>query len=209
MHRTARPARLSAAPRIALLAAVLVVALLGAGCATTVTGRAAPTGASSGSSTAPTTTAATTDAVTWVDNVCGALLPFVTAASTEPKINPSDPAAAIRGLSTYLGTAVSTLDKALSGLRDAGPSPVKGGDEVVTTLSTALTKFRTTFQNAKTKIDAVDPNDPAEIATALPEAIAPLQELSSLGNPTADLKSSPELDRAAKQAPNCKALDRS
>lgn len=204
MHRTARPAPLRAAPRVALLGAVLVAALLGAGCATTVTGRAAPAGAAS----APTA-AATTDPVAWVDSVCGSLLPFVRAASTEPKINPSDPGAALRGLSAYLGTAVSTLDTALSGLRAAGPSPVAGGDEVVTTLSAALTKFRTTFQTAKTKIDAVDPNNPSEVATALPEAIAPLQELSSLRDPTADLKSSPELDRAAQQAANCKALDRS
>lgn len=192
MHRTLRPA---------LLAAV-AAALLTTGCATTVTG----TPASAGASSPAGTTATQTDPVAWVNGVCGSLLPFVKAASVPPNVDPSDPKAAVKGLSDYLGQTVTSLDTALNGLKAAGPSPVAGGDEVVTTLTTALTKFRTSFQNAKTKIDAVDPNNLTEVATALPDALAPLQELSDLKDPTADLKSSPQLDAAAKQAPNCKVL---
>jgi hypothetical protein len=192
MHRTLRPA----------LVAGVTAALLTAGCATTVTGAPAPAGASS-----PAGTAATQgDPVAWVNGVCGSLVPFVKAASVPPNVNPSDPKAAITGLGDYLGQAVTSLDTALNGLKSAGPSPVAGGDEVVTTLTTALTKFRSSFQDAKTKIDAVDPNNLTEVATALPEALAPLQELSDLKDPTADLKSSPELEAAAKKAPNCQVL---
>jgi hypothetical protein len=189
MHRTLSPA---------LLAAV-TAALLTTGCAaTTVNGAPAPVGASAG--------ATQTDPVAWVNGVCGSLLPFVTAVSVPPNVNSSDPKATVTGLSDYFGQAVTGLDTALNDLKAAGPSPVAGGDEVVTTVTSALTKVRTSFQNAKTKIDAVDPNNLAEVATALPEALAPLQELSDLKDPSADLKSSPQLEAAAKQAPNCKAL---
>ncbi len=196
MHRTLRPA----------LLAITATALLTTGCASTVTGTAEPVGAAAPLSAAAPPPATQTDAVAWVDGVCGSLLPFVKAASTEPAIDPSDPKAAIKGLSTYLGKAVSTLDTALTGLKKAGPAPVDGGDQVVATLTGALTKFRTSFQDAKTKIDAVDPTDLAQVASALPAAVQPLQELSNLPDPTADLKSTPELDRAAQKAPNCKSL---
>lgn len=197
MHRTLRPA---------LLGTAVAAALLTAGCATTVSGTAAPVGASAPAP--PAAAVAQTDPVKWVDGVCGSLLPFVKAASTAPAIDPSDPKAALTGLSSYLGKAVTTLDTALTGLKTAGPSPVNGGDQVVTALTSALTKFRSSFQESKTKIDAVDPKDLSQVATALPAALAPLQEISNLKDPTAELKSSPELDKAAKQAPNCKALDR-
>jgi hypothetical protein len=196
MHRTLRPA---------LLGTVVAAALFTTGCAaTTVTGTPAPAGAGSAAAAVP----AESDPVAWVNGVCGSLLPFVKAAATEPTIDPSNPKAAIKGLSTYLGKAVSTLDTGLAGLKAAGPSPVEGGDQVVTALTSALTKFQKSFKDAKTKIDAVDPTDLSQVATTLPAALAPLQELSSLPDPTADLKSSPALDKAAQQAPNCKALSR-
>ena len=191
-------------PRIVLLGAVVAASLL-TGCATTVTGNAAPVGASAPLATG-SAPAATADPVAWVDRVCGSLLPFIKIGATPPAINSSDPKAAIKGLSGYLGKAVSALDEALAGLKQAGPSPVKGGDEGVTALTGALTTFRKSFQDAKTKLDAVDPNDLGQLATALPAALEPLQSLSDLPDPTADLKGSPELDAAAKKAPNCKAL---
>ena len=46
----------------------------------------------------------------------------------------------------------------------------------------------------------------SELVTALPQAVAPLQELSKLQDPTTDLQSSPELEAAAAKAPNCQTL---
>ncbi len=192
-------------PRNTLLGAALAAALLTTGCASTITGTAGPVGASSPLATG-TAPAATTDPVAWVDRVCGSLLPFVKIGASPPDINSSDPKAAITGLSSYLGKAVTALDGALAGLKQAGPAPIKGGDEGVTALTGALTTYRKSFQDAKTQLDAVDPNDVSQLATALPAALEPLQSLSDLPDPTSDLKGSPELDAAAKQAPNCKAL---
>lgn len=200
MPRTFRPT---------FFVAVAAALLLAAGCTTTVTGTPAPTGGSSssggGSSAAPPTTTRTADAVGWVDDVCGALLDFTTAATVQPNIDTADPASALQGLSDYLGNAIAAVDKALTGLDAVGPSPVAGGDEVVRRLTSTLSTFKTSFENAKTEVDNADPNDPASLV-ALPDALAPLEQLANLPNPLADVQSSPELDRAAAQAPNCQKI---
>jgi hypothetical protein len=195
--------------RSLLLAVATAVAMALTGCSSTVTGSPAPTGGSAALATsAPADAATTSDPVAWTDKVCGSLLPFVKAASTEPQFNQSDPGDAVKALSTYLGGAVSSIDQALTGLDAAGPAPVADGDAIVSKLKQTLTTVRTSFNQAKTAIDKVDPNNVAEIATALPEALAPLQSLSSLQDPTTDLKSNPELEAAAAKAPNCQEINK-
>jgi hypothetical protein len=189
-------------PRTALLVAGTVPALLLMGCSTAVTGTPAPAGATASA----TPGAAPADAVTWIDGVCGSLQPMLKALSSAPKGDSSDPQATVKGLRGYFGNAVTSLDTALDGLKAAAPSPVDGGDQFVTSLTGTLTKLRSSFQDAKTRIDAVDPSDVTQLATALPAALAPLQDLQNLPDPTADLKNTPELDQAAQLAPNCKAL---
>ncbi|OJY37726.1 hypothetical protein [Pseudonocardia sp. 73-21] len=188
--------------RTALIAAGAATAMLVTGCSTTVTGSPAAVGASSAAPSAP----ATGDPVAWINGVCGSLLGFVRTVSAPPAIDSSSPQKAVTGLSTYLGTAVTAIDKATTDIKGAGPSPVEGGDKAVTTITDALGKARTSFQSAKTKIDAVNTSDLSQVATALPEALAPLQDLSTLTNTSTDLQSTPELDKAAQQAPNCRAL---
>lgn len=188
--------------RTALIALGAATAMLVTGCSTTVTGSPAAVGASSAAPSAP----ATGDPVAWINGVCGSLLGFVRTVSAPPAIDSSSPQKAVTGLSTYLGTAVTAIDKATTDIKGAGPSPVEGGDKAVTTITDALGKARTSFQSAKTKIDAVNTSDLSQVATALPEALAPLQDLSTLTNTSTDLQSTPELDKAAQQAPNCQAL---
>lgn len=204
MHRTTRTALLLA-----------VLGALGAGCSTTVTGAASPQPGAVAPPTSPSAAAPTTPAqlngpraetVAWVDDVCGSLLPLAEAAAVQPPIDPTDTDAAVRGLSDYLGTLTDTTDTSLSQLEDAGPSPVDGGDEVVERLSGALTIFRDKFATAKADVDAVDTSNQAEVLEALPAAIAPLEELATFPNPTEGLQSSPELDAAAAEAPNCRSL---
>jgi|GEM_PF-1887697 len=208
MPRTTRSAVL-----VPLTVTAAVTVLLTAGCTTTVAGTAAPRAAeldaprsSAASPRAQPGRPASSEAVTWVNDICGALLPFVATASTDPEIDPTDTEAAIESLSEYLGDAVSSLDGALSGMDAAGASPVEGGDEIVDRLGEALTTFRDSFANAKVDVDAVDSSDPQQLLEALPAAVAPLQELSSFPDPTVDLRNNAELDAAAQQAPSCREL---
>lgn len=205
MHRTTSTA---------FVAFSLAAVLLGAACTSTVSGTAAaPAGVSASSETtsaaATTSASATKDTVEWVNDVCGALLPFIEAASTQPDIDPSDPVATVEATSAFLGDVVASLDEAVAGLKAAGPSPAVGGDKLVSRLTGALKTFRDSFADAKKKIDAIDASDPQQLATDLPEAVAGLAGLEDFPDPTADLKSNPELDRAAQKAPNCQALPQS
>jgi hypothetical protein len=189
-----------AVPRHVLLLTVLAPLLLALGCTTTISGSANPAG-----STQATTT--TTDSVQWVDGVCGALLPFVRTAGTPPQLTAAaDPAALTQSISGYLAQGSGAADSAISGIARVGPSPVPGGDEVVTRLTETLTKFRTSFQMAKAQVDAVDTTDQQSLITELPKAVAPLEELTNMPDPTVDLQTNPELARAGAQAPNCQQI---
>jgi hypothetical protein len=194
---------MSRSPRPVLLLAVLAALLLGAGCTTAVPGTAGPdTGAQGAAGT-------TEDPVAWTDRVCGALLPFVRTAAVPPSLDSAaDPAALISVLSDYLGQASATAGTAATELRAVGPSPVEGGDELVSGLTQTVTTTQTSFQDAKAKIDALDPNDPQALLTTLPAAVAPLEQLANLPDPTAGLQNNAELDSAAQQAPNCQEVER-
>ncbi|WP_219414876.1 hypothetical protein [Pseudonocardia nigra] len=184
-----------------LLLSVLAALALSTGCTTTVAGTPSSAGAGAGAPAAG-------DPVAWVDQVCGALLPVIRTGANPPQLDRAvDPAELVGTLSEYLGEAEASADSAITGMAQVGPSPVAGGDEIVTELSGALTTFRTSFQEARTQLDAIDTSDPDALATGLPAAIAPLQELATLPDPTADLQNTAELDRASREAPNCQEIE--
>jgi hypothetical protein len=188
-----------------LILAVVAAAVVLSGCSATVSGSASPTGAATGGGTV----AATTDPVAWVDKVCGSLLPLQQSLSNEPQFDQNDPAAGVKALSDFLGRGEAAVDQALSGLDEAGPSPVPNGDASVARVKTALTTVRSSFDQVKTTLDKIDPNNTTDLITALPQAVAPLAQLSKLQDPTTDLQSSPELKAAAAKAPNCQTLEKS
>ncbi|MHA6792184.1 hypothetical protein ACVGVM_01475 [Pseudonocardia bannensis] len=146
--------------------------------------------------------AAQGDAVQWTDDVCGAVLQFTEAASTQPSLDAADPAGALRSFSTYLGSTGAAVQGSIDALGRVGPSPVAGGDAVVADLTETLTRFKSSFESARTQIDAADSADPQ----ALSAAFAPLQELENLPSPATGLEANPELNSAAEQAPNCQKV---
>jgi hypothetical protein len=184
-------------PPTLVLPAVAVLVLSG-GCTTTVPGAAsADTAAAQG----------TGDAVAWVDQICGSLLPFVRAAGTppEPSVSP-DPATLVRNITNYLSETEETAGSAISGMDAAGPSPVAGGDEIVDGLSSTLETMQTSFRDARTRIERVDVNDRQALLREVPAAIGSLEQLATMPNPMADLKGSPELERATQEAAGCQQV---
>jgi hypothetical protein len=200
MHHTARTALVSTA---------VATVLLGAGCSSVLPGVPAPEPVGSSNSAAATGSAPVeTDGVAWMDKICGAMLPAVQVRATAPTLGGNgDPQSRLAGLSQYLDKASTAVDGAITGMAAAGPSPIEGGDQAVTALTTTLTSFRDSAREAKTKIDAVDTSDPQALRTDLPAAIAPLAELASLPNPAAQLDSNPALEAAAKAAPQCQQVE--
>ena len=146
------------------------------------------------------------EAVAWTDQVCGALSGFTKAATTSPQINRADPVAAVQELDRYLGATSDELQRSLTALDAVGPSPVDGGDTYVGRLEDALRGIRSGFDAARTQLAAVNVSDPAQLATAVPAALAPLQELRNLPAPTEGMRASEELGAASERADTCRQL---
>jgi hypothetical protein len=146
------------------------------------------------------------EAVAWTNQVCGALSDFTRAATTSPHVDQADPLAAVQELDRYLGATSDALQRSLSELDSVGPSPVDGGDAYVGRLDEALRGIRTGFDSARTQLAAVDVSDPAQLATAVPVALAPLQELRNLPAPTEGTQTSEGLGAASERAENCREV---
>ncbi|MDN5920512.1 MAG: hypothetical protein L0I76_36350 [Pseudonocardia sp.] len=140
----------------------------------------------------------------WTDQMCGAVLPFVRTATTPPPPG-ADPAATSRGISDYLGRSTTALDGTLETLQRLGAAPVDDGEAVGTRLRDSLTEIRTAFATAKTRVDALDTNDPAALQQELTEALAPVSRLQT-DSALAGLTSDPELSTASQSSANCGQL---
>jgi hypothetical protein len=145
-------------------------------------------------------------AVAWTDEVCGALTGFIKAVTDRPDVDPSDAVGAVRDVSGYLGSTTQQLQESLTALAAVGPSPVEGGDAYVARLRTALGGVLAGFEAAQTQLAAVDTSRPEAVATAVPAAVAPLQQLQNLPDPTEGLNADDEFRAAAEEAPGCRAL---
>jgi hypothetical protein len=146
------------------------------------------------------------EAVAWTNQVCEALAGFTRAATTSLQIDRADPVAAVQELDRYLGATSDELQRSLTALDAVGPSPVDGGDAYVGRLEEALHGIRTGFDSARTQLAAVDVSDPAQLATAVPAALAPLQDLRNLPAPTEGMRAGGGLGAASEQAENCRRL---
>jgi hypothetical protein len=186
-----------------VLSAAFAVAALGSGCSTTVVGTAAAEGGAAAA--AP----ATGDAVAWVDQVCGSLRPFILTTGSPP--NPreaTDPESLVANLSGFLKEAQDAAGAAIDGITDAGPAPVAGGDEIAGHLKSTLSTIQTTYRDAQERVDGVDVDDRAAVLREVPAAVQQLEQLSEIPNPIAGMQGSPELDAAAREAPNCLQIER-
>ena len=189
--------------RTALLTALAAAALALTGCSTSVTG--SPVGATSDAA-GTTALQATPDPVVWMDRVCGSLLPLQQTLKTAPQNAGDDPTATATSISAFLGRSETAIDKTLTDLDAAGPSPVAGGDAALGKLESALTTVRTSIVRTKTALDGVDPTNAFEVASTLPTVFVSLADLVKIQDSTTDLRNNAALQAAAAQAPNCQSL---
>jgi hypothetical protein len=146
------------------------------------------------------------DAVAWTDQVCGALSGFARAATSQPQVGGADPVSTVRGLGDYFSATATALQGSISELDAVGPSPVEGGDEYVARREGAMTEIRTSFDTARGQLAGVDTSSVQAMSVALPAAVAPLQELRDLPDPTDGLRATDELRAAADKAKNCQQI---
>ncbi|MFP5069030.1 hypothetical protein ACLFMI_05115 [Pseudonocardia nantongensis] len=193
---TPRPAR---AARVLL--PTLLAACLAAGCTTTVAGTASP-------DPAPRPTEGVgADPVAWGDKVCGALLSYYQPLTAKPDYAGADLAGIKGRLSGYLGTVAGGIDNGQKQLEAAGASPVSGGDQFAKSIGDLLQRTGGTVDQAKSEVDAADPNDVPGFEGRLRSAedklrtIGAAQGLDKLG-------ATPRLDKAVSTAPKCGELNK-
>jgi len=187
-------------PHALLLPAVAALVLSG-GCTTAVSGAASADSAAAAQGTG--------EAVAWVDQICGSLLPYVRAAGSPPKpAEAPDAATLVQDISGYLSESEESAGSAITGMEAAGPAPMAGGDEIVARMSTTLETMQTSLRDARTRIERVNINDRQALLREVPAAIESVERLASTPSPMADLQRNPELAQAGRDAAGCQQIAR-
>jgi len=190
--------------RLTTVAAVLL-ALVAAGCGDKGNDGGSSTGASNTNSSSSSDGGG--DATAWADKVCTGLKDDISALTTTPEIDQSNPQSAKDGLVAYLAKLETSLDGMASAVSDAGTPPVDGGEEAVNKFLDQISTAKDSVTSAKSKIEAAPVNDPAAFQAAAASATQDLQALSSMGDPTASFSESKELDAAYNKAKSCQELE--
>lgn len=172
-----------ARPPLGRLVAALVLAVSAAGCAAS---------------------ADTDDPAIWADRVCTALVPLVQASDNRPAVNAADFAATKQSMSAALAAAADAVPQTLSGLDAAGPSPIPGGDDVVTKLRDLVSELRATMLDTKIKLDAADPADAGAFIGALADGLSARATLATkVEEAQQAVQANPEVKAAALKGASC------
>lgn len=182
--------------RRSLVATAAAAALALTGCSS---------GGNSGTSSTPTSGAASTDAVAYMDKVCGAASEFAKVEKTAPRLDASDPQKLKAEMAAYMGQLADSFAKSAEGLKNVGPSPVEGGEQAIDKLTETFASLNTVFTDAKAKVEQADANDANGGLQAAGEAIGKLSELAGT---LRDFEAVPELQKATQSAPKCQEMKR-
>jgi len=142
------------------------------------------------------------DPVAWAGRLCSSLQPLGALKGPWPKLDPNNPAAGRDALISYFSSAEEAAGQALEGLKQAGPSPIAGGDDAATRVHGALLRLQAAYHDAKVKLDAIDPNDPVGLGTQLPGIFSALAAASNDTN-LDTVGANQALNDAVKKAPSC------
>jgi hypothetical protein len=188
--------------RLTTGAAAALLALVVTGCGESGGGDAG--GSTTGTTASSEAASGGGDAVGWADGVCTGMKEHVTALTTTPDVNQTDPAAVKEALLGYLETVTTSLDGMAGVFEDAGAPPVEGGDEVVEGFVNGMTEAEEALRPVQAEIEAAQ--DLPSLQTA---ATSIGSAMSAVGDPMASIESNAELKAAFDEAPACKELNAS
>ncbi|GHH49863.1 hypothetical protein [Lentzea cavernae] len=159
---------------------------------------------SSGGSPTATPTASEADVVAWMDKVCGAVDGTVKAMSDEPPIDMNDPSKLKTGISDWLGTKVTAVDKSIADLKALEDGPHPKSKELATAAQDGMGQIRTLLADTKSKLDSS--NDVNQVVAAFTEMVGRASELEKAGADVQKKFDETGLAGAAQKANNCKGL---
>jgi hypothetical protein len=191
----------------------LAVAVAGFALVTAACGTQQNAGSGTTTTTPPSSTTASQGVVTadpakakFAGEICGAIGQFITPA-TSFKPDTSSPAAAVNSLKTQLGTMSTGLDKAVKDLDDVDSAGVPDGQAAVTELQKTFGQIKQKVDAVKTKLEGVDVNNQQAIAAAVQDVSKDLSSVGSMTNPLdSPALKSPDMEAAARQAPECQKI---
>jgi predicted small secreted protein len=186
-----------------ILFAMVLVALVTAACSSS--------NGDGGDSASETPT--TSDATTYVDGVCTALTDWqsgldsdnqtLQGALSDGKPTPEETKTA---LVDFLSATVDGTKTMVSDIEGLGTPEIDNGDQVASTLSSALGDVVTLFEGALDNVESLSTDDPQAMASALTDIGADITQGSTgIGTALGDLDT-PELEDAAKDSTACQAL---
>jgi len=146
----------------------------------------------------------------WAKDVCGAIVPWSTDMTKtlgdfQDDIDENaDPAKVKADLDKALGASVTSTDKAIKGVDDAGVPDVSNGEKVAKDFRGSLVETKSAFEKARKGVQALATGDKPAFFEKLAGVMTQLGKDVSRSGKKLDKISSPELDKAFDSEPACK-----
>lgn len=107
----------------------------------------------------------------------------------------------------FIGDAVGAVESARGEIEGAGVPDVEGGDEVASTLNTALTDLQTTFEEAQASAEDLTVDSPQAFASEAQEiGTAVTEATGEIGAGLQEIGTNEELETAAAEAEACQSV---
>ena len=123
------------------------------------------------------------------------------------QLSTASPEEGKEALSGFIGDAVDAVGSAATEIEGAGIPDVEGGDEVASTLSSALTQLQSTLEEAQASAEDLPTDSPQAFATAAQEIGTAVQDASAeIATGLQEIGTNEELETAAQDAEACQSL---
>ena len=200
------------ARRMGMAATAAGLALVLAGCGGDAGGGAKKqkqqAGASGGPSSASSqqTPQVSQAGVQWMGGFCGSMMKFISATKSAQSPKSQDPAAIQQAVSDRLGSIASGAKTLLTDLEKIEPSPIKGGDKLVSNAADSYSQMLASAKKAKSTVESAPSSDKQAVMQAVKTASSEFKKASQKGGPFQQLQSNKKLAQAFQKAPQCKQL---
>lgn len=143
--------------------------------------------------------------VEWIGGFCGSMQKFVSSYKSASPPKSQDPAAIQQATSEQLDSIASGAKTVLTDLDQMEPSPIKGGDMLVSDAADSYSQILASAKKAKSTVDSAPSSDKQAVMQAVKSASKEFKQASQK-NPLQQLKSNKKLAQAFRKAPECKKL---
>lgn len=154
---------------------------------------------------------ASDDLVAWAGELCGAVAPLQDEALGEglgtPSEIPTDPADIVAQLQQQFSQIGPVFAEARDAVEAAGPPPVDDGDAIYDNMLNVLGTAADAFAEIDDELAALDPSDPDALDSLEPFFTQLEEQMGSAGDELDAAFSSPEMEAAFEQAPECEGMD--